>query len=456
MEIKKSKATSLYILFLRYLALFCMVILLLATVGIVSFYYALEKGIILPANYAEQAIQKIENQLIQNEIFDESLIPFPCTYVIFSKAGDVQKGNMSKEEIDNARENLNGKLNTVNGHYRIIQRNDGSNIIIKYDLWAHFSSPVLHKLFQKPELLAIIILFVNFILIAVVIAFKFSKKLNTELTPLIKATTSIKQKDLDFNILPSQIKEFNAVLQSINELKTALSDSLKQQWNIEQSKKIQISAIAHDIKTPLTIIKGNTELLLESELAVEDKDLLQYIQTNSSKIENYIELLITASAVTDSVDFRKNLFSLQGFLWEIEEQAKALCHIKNISLRVEKSNLPETFCGDSLLISRAVLNLLDNAVEYSPIGSDIGFKITGNEEVISFTVTDSGKGFSSEGLKNSTTLFFTEQIERSGKHYGLGLHIAKLVAEKHGGQVEVSNKLEGCGAIVEFSIKNQY
>ncbi|WP_165916456.1 sensor histidine kinase [Marinisporobacter balticus] len=239
--------------------------------------------------------------------------------------------------------------------------------------------------------MAIIISFGCFILIAVVIAFKFSKKLKIELAPLIKATDSIKQKDLDFEIVPIQIRELNAVLQSINELKTALSDSLNQQWNMEQSKKTQISAIAHDIKTPLTIIKGNTELLLESELSQADKDLLQYIQLSSGKIEDYIELLMTASTVTNSAKFQEASFFVQNFILEIEKQAKALCCVKNITFCIGMKILPEIFYGDVLLISRVVLNILNNAVEYSYDGSKIEFKITGSKEELPFTLADSGK-----------------------------------------------------------------
>lgn len=454
MEIKKRRATSFYRMFLRYLAGFCVIMISIITILILSFYYALTQGVILPANYAEQALQKVENQLLQSEIFDQSLIPFPCTYVLLGKTGDVQNSNMPANEIAHVKEYLSGKSNSWNGRFRFIQRNDGSSLVIRYDLLAHFASPVLHKLFPKPELAGILIFFGCFILTAVLIAFQFSRKLKTELAPLIKATNSIKQKDLDFEIVPAQILELNTVLQSISELKTALSDSLNQQWNMEESKNTQISAIAHDIKTPLTIIKGNTELLLESELSQADREVLQYIQTSSGKIESYIELLMTASIAANSAKLQKKSFLIQNFILEIGEQAKALCHVKDITLCIEKNNLPEIYYGNVPLISRAVLNILDNAVEYSPNGSRIDFEITGNEEAVFFTVADSGKGFSAAGLKNAAMEFFTEQSERSGKHYGMGLYIAKAVAKSHGGRLEIANRQDGHGAVVSFSIKN--
>ncbi|WP_165916455.1 hypothetical protein [Marinisporobacter balticus] len=71
------------------------------------------------ANYAEQALQKVENQLIQSESFDQSLIPFPCIYVLYSKTGDVQNSNMREDEISHAKEYLSGKFNTLNGEYSL-------------------------------------------------------------------------------------------------------------------------------------------------------------------------------------------------------------------------------------------------------------------------------------------------------------------------------------------------
>lgn len=456
MEINKPKAASLYRIFLRYLAVFCVVMILIIATIIFSFYYALAKGVILPANYAEQELQKVEDQLMQSEVFDPSLIPYPSTYVLFGKTGEALNSNMTEKEISRTREYLLGKSKLSSSQYRNIQRMDESSLVIKYDMLAHFSSPMLNKLFPNPELLAIAIFFSCFILSAIVIAFKFSKKIKTELAPLIKATDLIKEKDLNFEIVPTQIRELNTVLQSIGELKVALSDSLNQQWDLEQSKTTQISAIAHDIKTPLTIIRGNTELLLESDLSTADKELLQYIQRSSEKIENYIELLMTAATVKDSSKVQNQPFLVQDFIFDIEKQAKALCHVKNIILCIKYDKLPEIFNGDVVLIGRAVLNIFDNAVEYSKEGSKIEFKITGSDEVLTFTIIDSGKGFTVAGLKNATMEFFTEKIERSGKHYGMGLYIAKSVAEQHNGTIEISNRKDGCGAIVSLIIRNQY
>lgn len=101
--------------------------------------------------------------------------------------------------------------------------------------------------------------------------------------------------DLDFEVKNSDVKEFNEVLISISNMKIALKESLMMQWHMEKEKKNQICALAHDIKTPITIIKGNAELLKESQLCQEDREFTDYIINNADKVEKYISILIDIS-----------------------------------------------------------------------------------------------------------------------------------------------------------------
>ena len=81
-----------------------------------------------------------------------------------------------------------------------------------------------------------------------------SRKLKIQLSPLIMATEQIQKQNLDFEVESSEISEYNAVLNSISEMKDSLKLSLEQQWKAEQSQREQIAALAHDLKTPLTVI----------------------------------------------------------------------------------------------------------------------------------------------------------------------------------------------------------
>ena len=128
---------------------------------------------------------------------------------------------------------------------------------------------------------------------------------------------------------------------------------------------------------------------------------------------------------------------------------------EHISLSVTRDLSSDTFYGDEENIKRAVLNILSNAVEHSASFDTISLHISNTESrKLTFTVTDCGSGFSTMGLKNATVEFFTEKAERSGKHYGLGLYIARKVAEEHHGTLTIENKKSGHGAIVSLILNS--
>lgn len=465
MEIKIKRTRSLSVLLLGYLTLFFVQIITIMFLALFGFSLGLNSGFLLPPSYSEQALQKAEPQLLQSSPFDPAAVPYPCSYALFEADGRLISSSMSKKTLTDAmndfavqpvpsRQTEAPEPSGASGpRYRQLLRTDGTRLIVEYDIRAHFANPKLDKLFLKPEELTILLFLVCFILIAVCIAMKFSKKLKMELDPLIRATTSITQRNLDFESVPTHIREFNTVLQSIDELKSALAASLKEQWDMEQHKKLLLSAVTHDIKTPLTIIKGNAELLLENRPTSADQELLQYIQISSNKIEAYLNLLITTAAATDDAHTKRQSFSVSDLAEEIEKQGSALCRIKHLTLSVTRKKLPETFWGDSLLISSAITNILDNGAEHSPEGGCMTLEIAGDDSgSLSFTVSDWGTGFSNDGLNNAAAEFYTEHKERSGAHYGLGLSIAKTVAETHGGQLSIENRKEGSGAIVRLTL----
>lgn len=427
MEIKIKRTRSLSVLLLGYLTLFFVQIITIMFLALFGFSLGLNSGFLLPPSYSEQALQKAEPQLLQSSPFDPAAVPYPCSYALFEADGRLISSSMSKKTLTDAmndfavqpvpsRQTEAPEPSGASGpRYRQLLRTDGTRLIVEYDIRAHFANPKLNALFLKPEELALLLFFVCFILVAVRTAMKFSKKLKIELEPLIRATTSITQKNLDFESVPTHIREFNTVLQSI--------------------------------------IKGNAELLLENRPASADQELLQYIQISSNKIEAYLNLLITTAAAGNDALAKRERFSVSELAAEIEKQGAALCRMRHLTLYVTRKKLPEIFWGDSLLISSAVTNILDNGAEHSPEGGCMTLEIAGDDSgSLSFTVSDWGTGFSNDGLNNAAAEFYTEHKERSGAHYGLGLSIAKTVAETHGGQLSIENRKEGSGAIVRLTL----
>lgn len=451
MEIKQKRNSSITLFFLKYLMGFSLAIIILAIVTVFSLSLAINNGIVLPANYTEQEIIRLKDTLSSSSEFKKELIPFTSTYAILSKEGIILETNMSNRTLSILKDSIDRDDNLPKNKYYIIDRDDGSRIIIRYDINAHFANPQLHKLFPKPEVLLLGFSVLGTVIIGIVIAYRFSKRLKTELAPLNEATEYIQNRELDFVIKSSKIREINEVLESLNRLKSSLASSLNEQWQIERNKKSQISAIAHDLKTPLTIIKGNSELLLESDLNENDVELLNYIQRSSVRIEEYIKILMDVSSSYTSDNLNLKEFNPKDLVYEIEIDAKAMCKTKNLIFDLVESNLPKSFYGDRMLIFRAISNVISNAAEYSRENDTITMEVKSlKSNGMAFTIIDRGYGFSPEELKYATTEFYTSQKERSGKHYGLGLYMAKKAAEKHGGNINIVNNENFNGATVSI------
>ena len=112
---------------------------------------------------------------------------------------------------------------------------------------------------------------VNSLLVIIILTARFAKNLRTQLTPLFEATAEVSKQNLDFEVGHAKIKEFEDVLASFSDMKDNLKISLERQWKTEQTQKELIAALAHDLKTPLTVIQGNADLLTETNLDDEQR-----------------------------------------------------------------------------------------------------------------------------------------------------------------------------------------
>ena len=144
-----------------------------------------------------------------------------------------------------------------------------------------------------------------FFLHATLLSGHFAKKLKRELRQLREVTEKIGQNDLEFETGPSQIKEIDDVMSSLSGMKEALKDSLTRQWDAQQQKKEQLAALTHDIKTPLTVIKGNAELLAETDLSAENRECTDAILANVGSMEQYLEHMRQLLYVRDRAEVTK-------------------------------------------------------------------------------------------------------------------------------------------------------
>lgn len=123
------------------------------------------------------------------------------------------------------------------------------------------------------------------------------------------------------------------------------------------------------------------------------------------------------------------------------------------NLQVEIKNLPITLSADRLLLERAIMNVVNNALDFSPLNGSVYLSITGDNNNLRITITDTGNGFSREDLLHAQEQFYMADHSRSSNlHFGMGLFITKSIVQQHGGQLILGNSDKTGGAQVTIKI----
>ena len=291
MEMKKRRQKTLTGLFLKFAALFCLDTFGIGMFCLVFLVLSPMTGFTLPANYAELQLTDHTEEIKAAGTDVEALIPDGCRYGIYDAAGRFKTGTFSADAQKRAWQGYkNGsKYASMGKYYRYIKQNSGDICIVKYDLHMRYAYDKLNGIVPSLEILTPVLGVVLFFLHATLLSGHFAKKLKRELRQLREVTEKIGQNDLEFETGPSQIKEIDDVMSSLSGMKEALKDSLTRQWDAQQQKKEQLAALTHDIKTPLTVIKGNAELLAETDLSAENRECTDAILANVGSMEQYLE-----------------------------------------------------------------------------------------------------------------------------------------------------------------------
>ncbi len=274
-----------------------------------------------------------------------------------------------------------------------------------------------------------------------------------QLSPLFEATEKVAEQNLDFEVGHSKIKEFEDVLCSFSDMKNNLKSSLEKQWSAEQLQKEQIAALAHDLKTPLTVIQGNIDLISETELDDEQRLYAGYIIESSGQMGVYIRTLIDISRTVAGYQLNLEEFDIADYMEQIEAQANSLCLTKEICLHMETGANLGTFKADKLLLERAIMNVIGNALDYSPPKGTVYVEVQKLDGFLQISIIDEGSGFTPEALHHAQEQFFMGNKSRtSNMHFGMGLYITSSIIKQHNGQLILknSNKTKGAQVIIKI------
>ena len=203
------------------------------------------------------------------------------------------------------------------------------------------------------------------------------------------------------------------------------------------------SSIGHELKSPLAIIKGESEVALRKERTVEDyrKALSVNIEEANRMIRIVEDLVFLAKLDYNPDNIKKEVFDFIPFFQDIEKRAQTLAAQKQINLTAAIPEVSVFLEGNKLHLSRLFFNLIQNAVKFTPSGGKINLTVNPQGEVLKVSVSDTGQGIREEDLPRIFQRFFhkeNSQLESSDS-IGLGLSIAKSIAKFHNGEIEAKS-----------------
>lgn len=449
-SVEKRRSRTLSGIFLRYVLVMLGLMFVLGICTVFIFNILVNSGAIYPANYAERKINEAYDRIQKADEVTEDIIPPLCRYVIFNADGEVLGGNMTEDSVKIAWNVANRGTASGEFFYKVIPRSE-EYVVLQYSLTPQYQSAFLREHFISPQNLMTIIVVLSGIAMILLPSVSFGKKMKRKMKPVMNAVERIKNQDLEYEVSYSGVKEIDDCLSSIDEMRNALKDSLERQWKAEQEKNRQMSALAHDIKTPLTVIRGNAELLSEMEMTEEQKKYMDYIASSALQIQTYVQTLIEVTKSVDGYQYRFEKIRTEDILGDIKKQTLGLSEVFNLKINWKEHYISETVSIVYDQVVRAVMNIIKNAAEHTPKDGTINIDINEKRGMLIFTVEDTGRGFTKEALLHGTEQFFMDDTSRSGGvHYGIGLFSAKTIAGKHGGKISLTNSKKTGGAKVEI------
>ena len=294
---EKRGLISLRGVLLRYLVqtVFCCVLALL--LWFAALMCVINSGLALPANQAAQACQKAAQDVLPGmtaATFDETQLDSLCRYALFAApdSSEVLATNMDAGHLQRAMENRQGKNRWHFGYtqyYMTSKLQDGTVCLLQFDYAVPYADPALRGVL--PDMQTVHCILGILLLIGAVVwsTHRTGRFLTRETEKLTAAAQAVARKDLDSAVFSgAKVREYESTLQALQTMGDELTGSLQKQWDMEQRQREQIIRLSHKLKTPLTIIKGNAELLAEDDLTEEQRAQVEAILQGAEQTRAYL------------------------------------------------------------------------------------------------------------------------------------------------------------------------
>ncbi|MCF2875671.1 MULTISPECIES: ATP-binding protein [unclassified Tenacibaculum] len=279
--------------------------------------------------------------------------------------------------------------------------------------------------------------------------------LTGNLRTIIYYVNKFKEGDLSSRIPNAASSDLSTLALTYNSMAETIANNIQHITEVNQFRKEFIADVAHDLRTPLTAIKGYIETLkIKENITIKDRFLfMSIIENSASHLGNMInELFEYTKFEAKKVTAKKSFFSVIDLVFELQKRYELISTTKKITLSVViKNNIVDVY-ADKLLIERAIQNIIENAIKFTPNHGEISIELLDkNEEFVILKIIDTGEGIckiEQEYILKSYTQLNTND---KNKGIGLGLSIVKKILELHQTELRITNN-KNKGTCFEFTL----
>ena len=279
----------------------------------------------------------------------------------------------------------------------------------------------------------------------------YHKILEPPITVLMDATTHIQDQDLNFQINFDGRDELGQLCTAFEKMRQTLYENNRQLWSMLEERRALQASVAHDLRNPIAIMTGYVEYLQENRQGgtLTDEKLekaLTNLGITAERMGRYTDTMRDLGAIEET-EVRRREVELPEFLQHMADSLSILFQNTEVRFACDFHVPAGRSVLDGELLYRVLENLISNALRFAEHQIELAFYL--ERGTLSATVTDDGPGFSEKLLQKKTALFYSK--DTSGKHLGLGLAVSRVLCQKHGGTIELSNQSPH-GACVKATI----
>ncbi len=297
------------------------------------------------------------------------------------------------------------------------------------------------------------------IITAALLSLWLYNELSRPLQKLTNATRNIRDGNLDFQLEPEGMPELRELGEDFEEMRIQLKKANEEKVEFDRQNRELISNISHDLRTPITAVKGYVEGIMDGVADTPEK-MDRYMQTIYNKtieMDRLInELSFYSKISTNRIPYAFDRISVRDFFGDAAEDLRTELESRDFTFTYENTVAPDVeVIADAEQISRVMNNIISNAEKYTDKPEKkIDIKISEVGDEVQVAVADNGKGIEAKNLANVFERFYRTDSSRNSSQggSGIGLSIVKKIIEDHGGRVWAASH-EGEGTTIYFILR---